>query len=86
MEYPYIIGEEFPEYAKKATWKTFHAYIDAHSQRLIDEFPGYGVQSISIFQSKCTNMTFSDQSRCNIMFQQVVHKRGDSAMNYIKIF
>ena len=30
-------------------------------------------------------MTFADQSTSNRIFQQEVHKRGDSAMNYIKI-
>ena len=30
-------------------------------------------------------MNFSDQSRCNRIFQQVVHKGGESAINYIKI-
>ena len=36
-------------------------YIDAHSKRLIDECQGDGVQDISRLQSKCENMTFSDQ-------------------------
>ena len=31
-------------------------------------------------------MTFVDQRRHNIMFQQVVQKGGDSEINYIKIF
>ena len=31
-------------------------------------------------------MNFSDKSRNDRIFQQVTHKGGDSAMNYIKIF
>ena len=47
MDYPYKRGEYLPEYSKKATWKLFRAYIDAHSQILIDEYPGYVLKSIS---------------------------------------
>ena len=63
-----------------------YAYIDAHRQRLIDEFPRDVVQDISRFKPQRANMTFSDQSRYNIMFQQVLHKGGESEINYIKIF
>ena len=31
-------------------------------------------------------MNFSDQSRFNVLFQQVAHKGGKSAINYIKRF
>ena len=31
-------------------------------------------------------MTFADQSRYNRLFQKVVHKGGESEINYIKIF
>ena len=63
-----------------------HAYIDAHSQRLIGECTGYGVQDISIFQYQCVTMKFSNQIRYNRMFKQVVQKGGSSSINYIKIF
>ena len=66
--------------------ETFHAYIYAHNQRLIDEYPGDGVQSISRLKYQCENITFSGQSRYNRLFQQVIHKRGESEINYIKIF
>ena len=46
MDHPSIKGEEIPYYAEKATWNLLCAYIYAHSQRLIDEFPGDGVQAI----------------------------------------
>ena len=42
-DYTYIRGEEILDYAKKDTWKRFHAYRDVHSQILIDECPGDGV-------------------------------------------
>ena len=46
MDYPSIRGVEITYYAKKATWKFLNAYIDSHSQILIDECTGYGVQVI----------------------------------------
>ena len=61
-------------------------YIDAHIQRLIDEFPRDGEQDISRFKPQWANITFADRSRYNIMFQQVLHKGGESEINYIKIF
>ena len=36
------------------------------------------------FQSHCANMNFSDKSRYYRFSQQVTHKQGESAMNYIK--
>ena len=47
-------------------------------------FQGDGVQSISILQSQCANITFSETIRYNRMFQKVVHKVVESAINYIK--
>ena len=41
MDFTSILGEDFPDYAKKATWNLLHAYIDAYSQILIDEYTGY---------------------------------------------
>ena len=64
----------------------FHVYIDAHSQILINEFPGDEVQDISILQSQCANIAFSDQIRYNIMFHQVMQKGGESAIKYTKMF
>ena len=37
-------------------------------------------------QSHSANTTFADKSRYDITFQQVTHKGGESAINYIKIF
>ena len=37
-------------------------------------------------QSHCANMTFADKSRYDRTFQQVTHKGGESAINYIKRF
>ena len=46
MDYSPIIGDDLPDYVKKATYNLLNAYIDAHSQRIINEYPGYGVQPI----------------------------------------
>ena len=86
MYFPYTRGEDFTDYAKMATWNLLHAYIDAHRQRLKDEYPGNVLQPIKILQPQCTGTNFSEKSRYNILFQQVVHKGGDLAINYIKIF
>ena len=37
-------------------------------------------------KSHCSNMTFADKSRYERTFQQVTHKGGESAINYIKRF
>ena len=74
MDYPYIGEEEITDNDKKATWKVLHAYIDANSQRLIDKCSVEGAQSISIFQSQCTNIIFAEKIIYNIIFQQVMHK------------
>ena len=63
-----------------------HANIDVHSKRLIAEFPKEGVKCIENLKSHCANMTFADKSRYDRTFQQVTHKGGESATNYIKRF
>ena len=63
-----------------------HAFIDVHSRILIAEFPGDEIKCIEKLQSHCENMTFSDKSRYDRTFQQVTHKVGEFAMNYIKRF
>ena len=47
MYYSYIRGEDLTDYAQNSTWDLLHAYIYAYSQRLIDQYTGYGVQAIS---------------------------------------
>ena len=76
MDYPSIRGEYLSYNAKNSTWNLFHAYIDSHSQMLIDEYVGYGLKAISRLKSQCANMTFDEQSRYNRLFHQVVHKGG----------
>ena len=61
MDYLSIRDEYLPDYAKNSTWNILRAYIDAHSQILIDEDPGYVVQAITILQYQCAIITFSDQ-------------------------
>ena len=76
MDYTYIRGEYLPYYSKRATWNLLHAYIDAHSQRLIDEYPWDGVQAISRLQSQYANVTFSGKVRYNRLFKKVIHRIG----------
>ena len=71
---------------KKAIRNLLHSNIDVHSIRLIDEFPKDGIKCIEKLQSHCANMNFSDKSRYDRTFQQVTHKGGKSAINYIKRF
>ena len=63
-----------------------HANIDVHNRILIAKFPVDGIKFIKQLQSHCTNVTFSDKSRYDMIFQQVTHKGGGSVMGYIKIF
>ena len=81
MDHPYVGEGDLPDYAKKATWDIFCAYIDASSKILIDKIPGDGVQAISRLKSQCANMTFDDQSRYNRLFQKSIHKVGESEIN-----
>ena len=74
MGYPSIRGEYLPDRDKKATWNLLHAYIDSHNQIIFDECTGDVVQAIIRLNSKCVNMTFSEQSRYNSLFQQVINK------------
>ena len=46
MEYPSKRRGYLPDYAKKASWNLLHKYIDEHGQKLIDEYPGDGIQAI----------------------------------------
>ena len=50
MDYLSIRGEDLPDYDKKSTWNILYAYIYAHSQRLIDKYPVYGVKYTSRLQ------------------------------------
>ena len=53
---------------------------------MIAEFSKDGIKCIEKLQSHCANMTFLDKSRYDRTFQQVTHKGGESAINYIKRF
>ena len=57
-----------------------------HSRILIAEFPIDGIKCHEKLQSHCANMTFADKSRYDRTFQKVIHKGGESAIHYIKIF
>ena len=86
MDYLSIIREDFPDYAKKDTWKILHTYIYAHRQRFIEKYTRDVIHAITIFKWQCANMTFSDKIRYNRLFQKVVHKERESKTNYIKSF
>ena len=74
---PKIGGDGIIEdFAKKAIRNLLHANIDVYSRRLIAEFPRDGIKCIEKLQSHCANMTFSDKSRYDRIFQQVTHKGG----------
>ena len=62
-----------------------HENIDVHNRILIAEFPEDGIKCIEKLKSHCANMTFSDKSRYDRIFQQVTHKGGEYAMNCIRI-
>ena len=63
-----------------------HENIDVHRRRLISELPKYGIKCIEKLQSHCGNMNFFDKSIYDRNFQQLTHKGGEYAINYIKIF
>ena len=87
LYYPKIGGDDIIEdFAKKAIRNLLHANIDVHSRKLIAEFPRDGIKCIEKLQSHCANMNFADESRYDRTFQQVTHKGGKSAINYIKRF
>ena len=87
LDYQKIGGDDVIEDdAKTAIRNVLHAHIDIHSSRLISEFPKDGIKCMKKLQSHCTNMTFADKNRYDRNFQQVTHKGGKSAINYIKRF
>ena len=82
-----IGGDDIIEdYAKKAIRNLLHSNIDVHSIRLIAGFPKDGKKCIEKLQSHCANMIFANKSRYDRTFQQVTHKQGEYAINYIKRF
>ena len=85
-DYPNMEGENVKDYAKMAIRNLLHANSCVHRRILIAEFPEDGIKCIEKLQSHCANMTFADKSRYDRTFQQVIHKGGESAINYIKIF
>ena len=87
LYYLKIGGDDVIEdYAKKTIRNLLHANIDVHRRRLIADFPKDGIQCFEKLQSHCANMTFADKNKYDRNFQQVKHKGGESAINYIKMF
>ena len=85
-DYPKLEGGNIKDYAKQAIRNLLHVNSSVHSRRLIAEFPDDGIRCIQKLQSHCADMTFADKSRYDRTFQQVTHKGGESAINYIKRF
>ena len=73
MDYPYTIGEDFPDYSKEATCKLFCAYIYAHNKILISRIWSTSHNKIAILM--CIK-NFYYQRRYNRLFQKVIHKGG----------
>ena len=87
IDYPKIgENDNIEDYAKESIRSLLHANIDVPNRRLIAEFPMDARKCIEKLQSHCANMTFADKSRYDRIFQQVPHKGGESAINYIKRF
>ena len=86
LKYPKIGGDNVKDYAKQAIRNLLHANSDAQGRILIAEFPKDGIKCIEKLQSHCANMIFADKSRYDITLQQVTHKGGESAINFIKRF
>ena len=87
LDYSKLVGDDIIEdYAKKSIRNLMHANIDVHSRILISELPKYGIKCIKKLLSHCANMAFSDKTRYGRTFQQVTHKGGEYAINYIKRF
>ena len=51
MDYLYIRGEDLPYYVKHDTWNLLNTYIDAHIQKLIDEYTGARLQIINRYNT-----------------------------------
>ena len=79
-------GEDIEGFSKKAIRNILHANIDVRSRRIIAEFPEDGIKYNEKLKLHCANMTFSDKSRYDMIFQQVTHKGGESKIIYIKGF
>ena len=86
LDDPKIGGDNVKYYVKHAIRNLLHANSDVHSRILIAEFPKDGIKCLDKLQSHCANMTFADKSRYDRTFQQITHKGGESAINYIKRF
>ena len=79
LDYPKIGRHDIIEdYAKKSIRNLLHANIYVNSRRLIVESPKDGIKCIAKLQSHCVNMTFSDKSRYDRIFQQVTLKGEES--------
>ena len=86
MDYKFIIGEDLTDCDKKSTWNLLHAYIDALSQILIDEYPRYGIHAISILKYQCVNMVFLTKADIIDCFREWFSKEGSQKSIISKYF
>ena len=85
LGYPKIGGEDIKYFVRKFVKNLLCSNIDVRSRMLIAELPGDRVKCISKLHLYCENMIFL-KIRYDRLSQQVAHKGGYSAMNYIKRF
>ena len=86
LDYPKIGRDDIEYYEKTSIMNILHANIDVHSIILIAESPKDRIKCIEKLQSHCANMTFSEKSRYDRTFQQVINRGREYVINYIKIF
>ena len=86
IDYQTLGGEDIKYHVMKAISSLLYANIYVNIRRLISELLGYGVKFISKLQYHCANMTFTDKSRYDSIFQKLSHKGGEWVMNYINSF
>ena len=84
LDYPNIGGNDIEDSVMKFINNLLHANIYLYIIRLVAEFPIYGINCIEKLRSHCANMAFAEKSRYYKNFKQVIHKGGESAINYIK--
>ena len=69
VDYPDTGGEDIKYRVKKTMRNLIHENVGVHSKILISEFPGDGVKFISKLPYHCANITFSDTSSYDRLFQ-----------------
>ena len=74
LDDPKIGGDDIEDNEKETIRNLWHTNIEVHRKIFINEFPMDGIKCNEKLQSHCANMNFSDKSRYDRTFQQVIHK------------